>query len=405
MPLSTAHKLLLLGQRRQINYAALLENILTKAPGFWLPLADSAGLIADNVLYTDPPSANLLTDPSVEDWASASNLTHYQEFTAGSSTINQETTPELVRTGSSAARLDIDGSGNFVSIAQAVGALGDTIEIACWARKATGAGTVNLSLRPGSATPLEGAYALTETYTRYSLLYPLASSTTSQWGRGGGFNSASIYLDDLEIIKAGELDGLYVGPTLGADTCLGQPAPTFDGTNDYIQGEHNRLEGIFKPETPTPGSRGMAIKISQANWESATAMVFWCMGVDANNVFYLHKPAASTLRFTHILGGTAVSVDYTVTSADHGKWLFPIATWGSDGVTLYVKDTADSDDYSAGTWTSSALTAAFTRTGSMNGSNFAAGSLAQSFYTRQKLSAGQASSLYHQFRLQEANAS
>ena len=93
---TTAHKLLLLGQRR----GSALVNIIR------------------NPDVTPSEGANLLVDPGFEDWASATDLADWAESLSGTSSINREDV--VVHSGDFAARADIDSSNSQGRLQQAV---------------------------------------------------------------------------------------------------------------------------------------------------------------------------------------------------------------------------------------------------------------------------------------------
>lgn len=62
--------------------------------------------------------AELLTDPGLENWASATDLTSWTESLAGTSTINREAS--VVQAGTYAARLDVDASNSVAVIGQQI---------------------------------------------------------------------------------------------------------------------------------------------------------------------------------------------------------------------------------------------------------------------------------------------
>ncbi len=358
------------------------------APEMMLNLRETATVLgfalADNAMYTAAES--LIYYEDFEDWSGS----HPNEAPLG-------WTPSL--TSADVRYSEPDGDGGIHMVSDATGhaithnpsialVTGDTYRSQITKKSGTNASYGLIANAAGASV-----VGVNETLRRH-----ISVTNSIVVSRSGA--ATDFYGDDLYVYKHGELDGDYVGLTVNTDTFLGQPAPVADGVNDYGQMEHNRLETVLNPAL---GSIGCAIKISQANWESAALFTIWCMGVDANNVNRLHKSAANTLTFTQIKGGTAVSVDYTVVSADYGKWLIPVATWGTT-ISLHVKASTDTDTASAGTWTGSNLTAAFCRFASMNGAGFMPGSIAKIFLTNDEISQAEYDTYYNLVKTNEPNA-
>lgn len=79
----------------------------------------SAGTISSGALVIAPTTGNnLLADPGLENWNSATDLVSWAENKAGGSTVNRDGTEQ--RSGTYCARLDIDASGNYAQIAQTI---------------------------------------------------------------------------------------------------------------------------------------------------------------------------------------------------------------------------------------------------------------------------------------------
>jgi len=393
-----ARKFMTLLANRQ-SYDAYLTALLAGHDAYQRRMDETSAsafpAIARNRLFT-MPGANLLTDGGIEVWDSPTvPHTPWTRSLAGGTSINQETSD--VHGGSSAARIDVVSGAGFGLLQAVTFPAGDTIQFQCYGKVTANSFRMDYGAsQAGSAISNTGTYAL----ARQRHIAATANADIRLL-RGVSSGTYSIYVDDVVAQLVGQYDAGYNGPTLAGDTVLGRPAPTLT-TNDYLQDEFNRLEGIFKPETPTAFTKQIVLKMAQADIESATAMTVWCIGVDANNIYTLRKPSAGILRFTHIHDSTAVDLDYYVTGDDYGKAL--LVTCVGDGVNahLYVKDWHQQAALSAGTWSASALTAAFSREGSVNGGEFLTGTLADSTFVATAFTADEIAQLQQKFNAQES---
>lgn len=83
------------------------------------PLTGSTWTIASGVAANTPTEgAEMFTDPGMENWASATNLTSWTEYTAGTSTHNQDSTAP--HGGTYNMRMDIGAAGSRTETTQAV---------------------------------------------------------------------------------------------------------------------------------------------------------------------------------------------------------------------------------------------------------------------------------------------
>lgn len=156
-------------------------------------------------INTPGVGSELLTDPGLEAWASATNLTNYTESIAGTSTANQETTG--VHGGSNAIRMDIDASNNLVQISQTVTLpLGAWNLCSYWAK----ASATGKTMRVASST---AAYRNIDrdpgtTWTQFFEVGRCTSANPTVFFRSVAGTSGSVYFDDLSI-KALTLADLF----------------------------------------------------------------------------------------------------------------------------------------------------------------------------------------------------
>jgi hypothetical protein len=174
-----------------------------KDPNPWL--SSGALTVTGRQLSLAPTlGSELLTDPGLEAWTSATNATSYTEIVGGTSTVNKEAT--IFHGGSFSARLDVDSSGTNVGISQAItAAAGTWLRVNLWAyASATGKkpeyfeGASVANFDPGAA------------WTNYDVSYKAsAANPTPQFHRlAGSSASSSLYFDDLSI-KALTLNTLF----------------------------------------------------------------------------------------------------------------------------------------------------------------------------------------------------
>lgn len=207
----------------------------------------------------------------------------------------------------------------------------------------------------------------------------IARSVTALLVRNGANEARG---DNLRYYTEGQLDGEYNNVTVNATTCMGRPAPLFNGSSSYVQMEYARLESTFNPDL---GSKGIALYLSSAQWQDTNPYVAMSIGVDSNNRAIIYKNGANTLRFRLFVGGVSTFVEYTVTSADYGKWLYPMVSWSrsNNQVQMVVKGGAPivTTYPTTGTWSASNLTDITCRIGTASTVQYWPNALAGAFLT------------------------
>lgn len=137
------------------------------------------------------------TDGGMENWLSTTNLTSWTEQTAGTSTVNQESSS--VHGGTYAVRYDIDGSGSQGRIFQSTNLAANIFhKLVWWSR---GSDTVPKSSITGTALGLNNnpSRSLTASYQQF-IANGLTTSANGQLILDSTSNaSKSIYYDDVSI--------------------------------------------------------------------------------------------------------------------------------------------------------------------------------------------------------------
>ena len=161
--------------------------------------------VASPTMGTPTLGAELLTDPGLETWTTATDLTNWTENLAGTTTINREATTK--HGGTYAARMDVDASNNLGEITQDVtGVVNTWYTFSAWLN-ATVDKNVALILGNSNAPVLViipgsswGQYQITGRATIATLQPKIDRSSNGA--------SASIYIDDLSL-KANTLASLF----------------------------------------------------------------------------------------------------------------------------------------------------------------------------------------------------
>lgn len=179
--------------------------------------------------------AELLTDGGLEAWTSATNLTHWTEGVAGASTVNQETS--LMRSGSAAARLNIDGSNSQASVGQAAFSVSGAWYVgSAWARGA--AGTPAARLQFSNFTTSVNDRTLSTTYQQMLATgRASAANVTITLNRFSAANLAIIYDDcSLRQLTANTLHILRPGASARCNLTVtaGTQAGIMFGANDPL---------------------------------------------------------------------------------------------------------------------------------------------------------------------------
>jgi len=158
-------------------------------------LSWSTGTISSNGMKITP-------SVGMENWTSATNLTSWTEYLAGTSTLNQESS--ITHSGSYSSRSDIDASGSYAQAVQSLsGSIGDWVASSVWGR-ASASGKTFYSMSTGSRILTEaGSENPGTTWTRYYNSWRvLSSGDLSIWPvYRSSASSSSLYRDDISVKK------------------------------------------------------------------------------------------------------------------------------------------------------------------------------------------------------------
>lgn len=379
--MNTAQKMLLLtGTTLQAYLAGLGARV-------WLPLRETSiadGNVADNAMYTGGVGSELLTNPSFDSGS-----------TGWSETLNGGSSSYVGGTAAITAP-----AGNVAAISQAVATLGDTYDVV--ADIASMTGNAQVGIASSGADMIQYATPGVKNSRHVALSTSFFLRTASL--------SGVVTWNEASVKKSGEYDGRYSGPTLNGDTFMGQPCPTFDGVNDYVQLEHNRLEALLKPENAGfEMTIAIPVLMSQAAWESTDFRGFLEIGVDTNNRFDLyHVNITKRVMARAAVGGVATTCILDVDSSHYGKFALLTATYSlaNNRIRLYINKTMSQSTYPvAGTWTASALTSTWTRMGAISTGNFLVGSAASAIIDNREWTADEIGNLYDLMRASEPDMS
>lgn len=182
------------------NYWSMLDgNLLSK--GVWGKGVAGKGMLrrssSDNLRYqstiTPMLGAELLTDPGLESWATATNLNGWTEEIAGTSTVNKETTTP--HGGLAALRLDIDASNSVADVQKIVGAVG-WLRITAWLKASVAGKTAKLAY--GATGQFTGVYDPGTEWVEYTITGEVSTAGVLYLNRQTAA-SASLYYDDVSV--------------------------------------------------------------------------------------------------------------------------------------------------------------------------------------------------------------
>lgn len=157
-------------------------------------------IASGKAINTPTEGAEKLTDPGLEAWTSATNLTSYTETIAGTSTVNQDTVE--MHGGANCARLDISAANDNAHIQQAPSvALHDWLIFRSWVKASTTSKTHQTNL-VNQYPENSNAQVSPTTYAQF--VHTAVVRQSAGWfariGRTTG-TSASLYFDDLSLKK------------------------------------------------------------------------------------------------------------------------------------------------------------------------------------------------------------
>lgn len=380
---------------------SLQDNVVSLSPEFYLPLDETSGAIAKNKMYTTAIGSDLFGDFSFDGSGRVTTPLSEAGYSEGVQEGNEVATGELHADHPTlgGGYLNMFGSsatpGAHVVRRLSILTIGDTYR-ATVVVETVDSGATAISYENASNWGMPpNTISTAQTY----VVDDIASAM------GFGLKNASTGYDttfeSLSVQKIGELDGEYTGNTLDGATLLGRGAPTFDGSNDFIQLENNRLESVFNP---AEGTLVCAFKLTSAEWQDSNVYSIYRVGVDANNLMEISKSTANTLTFSYTEGSTGDTRDITVGSSEYGKWLLAIARFSTTGneTTLDIQTQTDTGTFSIGTWTASALTSAFCILG--KGGGFFPNAIGQVSLFSRSITDAEVSLLHELFRQQEHNS-
>lgn len=219
--MSLRQKILLRRRRRQLLLGGVTSYTFdfSTAPDGALPspLTGSTWAIAGGVAKNTPTEgAEMYTDPGLENWASASNLTSWSEYTAGTSTHNQDSTAP--HGGTYNMRMDIDAGGSRTETTQTPArTVGNWYKMRAWI-KGSAAITPRLftdNQQPSSVIP----QSITTSWLQAIGGYLCRINSGATGVQTFGNNSLSIHCDDLshKALTTTELYA-YIPPTVANAT-------------------------------------------------------------------------------------------------------------------------------------------------------------------------------------------
>ncbi len=225
--------------------------------------------VAAPTMPTPTLGSELLVDPGVEDWASATDLTNWLETIAGTSTVNREGT--IKHGGTYAARLDVAASNSQARISQDFTVIvGDWYRFDMWLYSSASGKTPRLAISsilpdfhdfdPGSdwlLCTITGRATATTVTPRFERSG--ASASSSHYGDDGSFKKltlASMFsLVKDAGVKAGVFDCLIstltAGTQAGDAICLDSETNPLYYLHRYHDGTNFHLD---KVENGTPTS-------------------------------------------------------------------------------------------------------------------------------------------------------
>jgi hypothetical protein len=384
------------------------QRVMALNPSMWLPFTETSGTLADNTAYTAATGPELFTNPGVVN-GEGSIYTFTSDDPDGWTVFGESgNDPEVSEVASGEGHADsptvggghvnIFTSGTATGLTQNVVTVGDTyrsvVDVDHVVSGAVIRTSVNGGTNIGPALTVAGVTSLDF----------ICANTGFGLKHGTGTDDVTIAGHSVKLV--GQLDGLYVNtPTLGGDTLLGLPAPTFNAaSSEYVQLEHNRLNTTFNALT---GSVVVAYKLSATQRADANQYAIINIGVDGNNRVYILKDAANKIRFYMFAGGANRVLSYTATSADDDLWVLLVATWDSLGNnTLYITGTSiEAGAYPAGTFTGTlAANACQIGASVVAGGNYWPNALGQAQLYNRVLTSNEVATLYNAFKAQEPNA-
>lgn len=184
--------------RKLIDSHGGLLRLLTSLPSW---TGATWAIDGNGRAYNTPTlGSELLTDGGLENWSSATNLTSWSEGVAGTSTVNQEAS--IVRGGTYAARLDVDGALSNVQIAQSIAATAGGWYVFSVYSRGSDAG-IQARITPSGT---QGTLINQVLTTSFALMRTIGRATTTTidiiLSRSTGAASKSIYFDDASISLA-----------------------------------------------------------------------------------------------------------------------------------------------------------------------------------------------------------
>lgn len=291
-------------------------------------------IVNDSYVYYDDVSVKQITNPGAlnggfENLDGANNFSNWAEAVSGSSTVNDETDPANVYSGSHALRLDIDASNNSGYLAQATLTVGNRYKVTFYAKANTG----TPSIKAGDSNNPTYSTNLTTSYAQYTG-YFTATSPTFWLGRNSAAN-ASLYVDNITLES--------VGPTFEAGIAAGHAtdgnfAAQFNGTNtisvpNVSQNGLNPRTGDFAVSTwvnvdSISSIQGIVGKGAISNDAG------WNISVSTSGYIYVKfSDGTSTAIYSSTTTGTLLTV---------GQYYHVVCNFDRDGnAQLYVNAVSD----------------------------------------------------------------
>lgn len=291
--------------------AGHVESVGLGAGGSGIAWVGGTWTVSGGKLLNTPTfGAELLTDPGMEAWTSATNLTSYVEGLNGTSTVNQETS--VFHGGANAARLDVDGSNSLVTVHQSL-----TTVVGTWY-------AFNLWSRSGSGTPIMSLTVIVDfnktistTYAQYfSTNRATATSTTFLFKRNTAAG-LSLYFDDAsvkaltftELLRITNLSiadvfidvqisDFLLGTQIGIAMCWDSDSAPANGVLAYLDGAGNiKVDKLV-------GGTWTSVSTTAAAYSANARLTGWKLGTSwrfyYNNAFVV----ANTISDAGIISNT-----------------------------------------------------------------------------------------------------
>ena len=173
--------------------------------------------IVDSKAVNNPtPTDEILTDPGLETWVSATNLTNWEEVLQGTTSINQDGTTK--HAGSYSARFDVDAGANNSFIRTTLAGLAGSpfVLMSYWAKASAGTPNVRYALAGAAYRALNTDWQ----QFRSSVLYYAVAANFVSFHNSTGSGGLSIHVDDLSLKRVSAVNAIAVRRCKKARSCV-----------------------------------------------------------------------------------------------------------------------------------------------------------------------------------------